>query len=58
MSLFKDIILQQLDKFQTEIQGSLTKLSAFKAFSDRPSKVVKVPIISIGAENMKYLNNG
>ena len=31
ISLFKEIILQELDAFQTEIQGFLTKLCAFKA---------------------------
>ena len=55
--LFKEIILQQLDAFQTEIQGSLTKLSAFKASRGHPSKVVKLPIMSHAAENMEYLNN-
>ena len=55
--LFKEIILQQLDAFQTEIQGSLTKLCAFKAYRGQPSKVVKLPIMSPGAENMEYLNN-
>ena len=50
ISLFKKIILQQLDAFQTEIQGSLTKQSAFKASKGNPSKVVKLPIMSPGAE--------
>ena len=57
ISLFKEIILQQFDAFQTEIQGSLTKLCAFKAFRGHSSKVVKLPIMSPGAENMEYLNN-
>ena len=57
ISLFKEIILQQLDVFQTEIKGSLTKLCAFKASWGHPSKVVKLPIVSPGAENMEYLNN-
>ena len=57
ISLFEEIILQQLDAFQTEIQGSLTKLCAFKASRSHPSKVVKLPIMSPGAENMEYLNN-
>ena len=52
ISLFKEIILQQFDKFQTEIQGSLTKLSAFN-----PSKMAKFQIMAPGAENMEYLNN-
>ena len=30
---------------------------AFKASRGNPSKVVKLPIMSPGAENMKYLNN-
>ena len=53
ISLFKKIILQQLDAFQTEIQGSLTKLCAFKVTRGHPSKVVKLPIMSPGAENME-----
>ena len=57
ISLFKEIILQQLDAFQTEIQVSLTKLCVLKASGGHPSKVVKLPIISPGAENMEYLNN-
>ena len=57
ISLFKEIILQQLDAFQTEIPGSLTKLCAFKASRGHPSKVVKLPIMPPGAENMEYLNN-
>ena len=57
ISLFKEIILQQLDTFQTEIQGSFTKLCAFKASRGHPSKVVKLPIMSSGAENMEYLTN-
>ena len=57
ISLFKEIILQQFDAFQTEIQGSVTKLCAFKASRDHLSKVVKLPIMSSGAENMEYLNN-
>ena len=57
ISLFKEINLQQFDAFQTEIQGSLTKLFAFKASRGHSSKVVKLPIMSPGAENMEYLNN-
>ena len=61
LTLFKEIILQELDAFQTEIQteiqGSLTKRWAFKASRGHPSKVVKLPIMSHGAENMVYLNN-
>ena len=57
ISLFKEIILQQFDGFQTEIQGSLTKMCAFKASRGHSSKVVKLPIMSPGAENMEYLNN-
>ena len=57
ISLLKEIILQQFDAFQTEIQGSLTKLCAFKASRGHSSKVVKLPIMSPGAENMEYLNN-
>ena len=56
ISLFKEIILQQFDAFQTEIQDSLTKLCAFKASRGHSSKVVKIPIMSPGAENMEYLN--
>ena len=57
ISLFKEIILQELDAFQTEIQGSLTKRYTFKASRGHPSKVVKLPIMSPGAKNMEYLNN-
>ena len=57
ISLFKEIILQQFDAFQTEVQGSLTKLCAFKASRGHSSKVVKLPIMWPGAENMEYLNN-
>ena len=57
ISLFKEIILQHVDGFQTEIQGSLTKLCAFLASMGHPSKVVKLPIMSPGAENVDYLNN-
>ena len=57
ISLFKEIILQELDAFQTEIQGLLTKLCPFKASRGHPSEVVKLPIMSPGAENMEYLNN-
>ena len=45
ISLFTEIILQQFDPFQTEIQGSLTKLCAFKASRGHSSKVVKLPIM-------------
>ena len=53
ISLFKEIILQQLDAFQTEVQCSLAKLRAFKESRGHPSKVVKLPIMSPGAENME-----
>ena len=46
ISLFKEIILQQCDAFQTVIQDSLTKPFAFKASRGHPSKMVKLPIIS------------
>ena len=46
ISLFKKIILQQLDAFQTEIEGFLKKLCASKV-----SKVAKLPIMSPGAAN-------
>ena len=55
--LFKKNILQQFDAFQTEIQGSISKLCAFNASRGHPSKVVKLPIMSPGAENMEHLNN-
>ena len=41
ITLFKEIILQQFDAFQTEIQASLAKLCAFKASRGHSSKVVK-----------------
>ena len=53
ISLFKEIILQQCDAFQTEIQNSLTKPCAFKASRGHPSKMVKLPIMSPGAKNME-----
>ena len=57
ISLFTEIILQQLIEFQTKIQGSLTKLCVFKVSRGHPSKVAKLPIIASGAENMEYLIN-
>ena len=36
ISLFKEIILQQCDAFQTEIKNSLTKPCAFKASRGNP----------------------
>ena len=44
--LFKEIILQQCDAFQTVIQDSLMKLCAFKGSRGHPSKMVKLPIMS------------
>ena len=38
ISLFKDIILQHLNAFQTGIQGSLTKLCRFKTSKVTPQK--------------------
>ena len=38
--IVKETILQQLDAFRTEIQGSLRKLCAFKVSRDHPSKHV------------------
>ena len=55
--LFIEIILQQFHAFKIEIQGTLTKLWSFKASRGQPSKVVKLPIMSPGAEDMEYLNN-
>ena len=46
-------ILQHIDAFQTEIQGSLTKMCAFKASRGHPLKVVKLPIMKPGAETME-----
>ena len=57
ISLFKEIILQQCDAFQTVIQDSLTKLCAFKASRGHPSKMVKLPIMSPELKNTEYLNN-
>ena len=45
MSLFREIILQQLDEFKTEIRGSSTKLYAFKS-------------LGINPKNGKMTNNG
>ena len=55
--LFKEIILQKCDAFQTEIQDSVTKPCAFKASRGHTSKVVKLPIMPPRAEYMEYLNN-
>ena len=49
--------MRQFDAFQTEVQRYLTKLCAFNASRSHPSKVVKLPIMSPGAENMEHLNN-
>ena len=38
ISLFTEIIVQQLDTFRTEIQGSLRKLCTFKASRGHPQK--------------------
>ena len=37
-------------EFQTEIQGSLTKLSLFKVSNGHPSKMAKLPIMASGAK--------
>ena len=57
ISLFKEIISQEFDAFETDFKGFLTKLCALQAYRGHPSKVVKLPIMSPGAENMEYLNN-
>ena len=57
ISLFTEIILQQLDALKIEIQCIFTKLRAFKASRGHPSKVVKLQIMSPGTEDMVYLNN-
>ena len=57
ISLFKEMILQQLDAFQIAFQGSFTKLCAFNVSMGHPSKVVKLPIMSPRAEDMEYLDN-
>ena len=57
ISVFVGIIYQQLDAFQTEIQGSLIKLCAFKVSWGHPSNVAKLLIMTPGAENMEYLNH-
>ena len=57
ISLFTEIILQQLDAFKIDIQGTLMKLCAFKASRGHLTKVVKSPIMSPGAEDMENLNN-
>ena len=46
-SLFKEIILQQCDAFQTVTQDFLTKPCAFKASKGHPSKMVKSQIMSL-----------
>ena len=57
ISLLTEIILQHFDAFKIEIQGTLSKLWLFKASRGQPSKVVKIPIMSPGAEDMEYFNN-
>ena len=57
ISLFKEIILQQCNAFQTVIQDSLTKPCAFKASRGHPLKMVKLPIMSPELKNKEYLNN-
>ena len=54
--LFKKSFCKNWGAFQTEIQGSLTKLCAFNASRGHPSKVVKLRIMSPGAGNMEYLD--
>ena len=39
-------------EFQTEIQGSLTKLIVFKVSKGNPLNMAKLPIMAYGAENM------
>ena len=51
--LFTEIILQQHDAFKIKIHGTLAKLWTFKASWGHPSKVVKIPIMSPGAEDME-----
>ena len=41
LSLFEEIVLQQLDEFLTETQGSLRKPSVFKVSRDHPLKVAE-----------------
>ena len=41
--------LQHLVDIQTEIQGSIKKLSVFKVSRGHSSKVAKLPIIASGA---------
>ena len=53
-SLFKEILLPQFDKFQTEIQGSLTKFSVFKVSGVNLQKLQNA-ITASGAENMECL---
>ena len=45
ISSIKEIIMQQCDAFQTVIQDSLTKPSAFKASRSHPSKMVKLELM-------------
>ena len=52
-----EIILQQVVEFQPGIQGFLTNLSAFKESKGHPSKVAKLPKMSLRAEDMEHLNN-
>ena len=55
ISFFTEFILQQLVEFQTEIQGFLTQLFAFRVSRGHPPKVATLPIIASGAENTEYL---
>ena len=49
--MFRETISQN-----TEIQVLLKKLPVFKAARVHPSKVVQLPILSNGVDNIKFLN--
>ena len=46
--MFTEVIFQQFDALKIEIQGTLTKLCAFKASRGHPSKMVELPLMSPG----------
>ena len=50
------IVLQHVDAFKIKIKGTLAKLCTFNASRGHPSKVVKLPIMSPGAEDMELGN--
>ena len=53
ISLFTEIIFQQIGAFKIEIRGTLTIPRAFKASRGHPSKVAKLTIMSPGVHSRR-----